>query len=52
MEDRIEIRESFDAKIDGLRNKIDQYGNNVRRCERRVSPNVDDDFDENYDSVT
>jgi hypothetical protein len=56
LEDSKEIRESFDAEIDGLRNRVDQCGNNVRKCERCVSPHVDDDFDEmgdgNYDSVT
>jgi hypothetical protein len=52
---KIERRKRCDAKIDGLRNKAGHSGNIVRRRERCVNSDDDDNFfgmsDGNYDSV-
>lgn len=48
-------KERRDAQINGLHNRVDLGGKNVKRRERSVSPVVDDNFDEmgnaNYNIV-
>lgn len=39
-------KERRDAQINGLHNRVDLGGKNVKRRERSVSPVVDDNFDE------
>ena len=56
LNDKKKRKERCDAKIDGLWNKVDRGGKNVKRYERYINPIIDDNFDgiddENYNSAS